>query len=45
MSYITFILFLVFAGLALEPEANEYTFPLSIGALTMLIAWVAVSGG
>jgi hypothetical protein len=44
MSYITFILFLVFAGLALDPEANEYTTPLSVASFIMLLSWVAVIG-
>lgn len=44
MSYITFILFLVFAGLALDTKPNEYTAPLSLASFVMLMTWAIVVG-
>ncbi len=44
MSYITFIMFLVFAGLALDTKPNEYTAPLSVASFAMLITWALVVG-
>jgi hypothetical protein len=44
ITIITFILFLCFAALALEPEANEYSFPLTVAAFIMFVGFILASG-